>query len=118
MPKKSIDPAKPALVVIAIGSTFMGAVDDQDEIQRVLDEVKPIAVYKHLDGALFGGYPAWHMAYSNTVFFKRPAEWIIKKYCLAGGDLPEYGGKLNHIVVMQHVKKTIIDEFIEDLLTT
>ncbi len=202
----------------------MGATDDQTAIGKVLEEVKPIGVYKHLDAALFGGYfpfteykdlvsmekqgydsiavsghkffgidepcglflsrkdilaaqraakveylnndmpliscsrsavaplkfywilrhmgydafknqaelmlentkylqekfdeigyPAWHMPYSNTVFFKRPPEWIRKKYSLANGFLSEYGGELSHIVVMQHVKKNIIDEFIEDL---
>ena len=222
--KRSIDPKKPALIVIAIGSTFMGAVDNQAGIQKVLEEVKPIAVYKHLDAALFGGYlpftkhkdivnmekqgydsiaisghkffgidepsglflsrqeildaqrgykveylnndmpliscsrsglaplkfywilqhvgfeklteeaeeimenteylqqkfdemgyPAWHMPYSNTVFFKRPAEWIRGKYSLANGNLPDYGGELSHIVVMQHVKKNVIDDFIADL---
>ena len=222
--KRSIDPTRPALIIIAIGSTFMGATDDQAGIQRVLEEVKPIAVYRHLDAALFGGYfpftkykdlismekqgydsiavsghkffgidepcglflsrmdvleaqraykvgylhnsmpliscsrngltplkfywalnkigyegyakeanamlenteylqqrfdeigyPAWHMPYSNTVFFKRPPEWIRDKYMLADGHLPEYGGDLSHIVVMQHVKKNIIDEFISDL---
>jgi len=222
--RKSIDPTRPASLIIAIGSTFMGAIDDQADIQKVLEEVKPVAVYKHLDAALFGGflpfsenkdivsmekqgydsiavsghkffgidetcglflsrkeilesqkaykvdylrnsmplincsrngltplkfywvlknigfegfaaqtravlentdylqrrfdeiaYPAWHMEHSNTVFFKRPAEWIQKKYMLAEGYLPDYGGELCHIVVMQHVKKNIIDEFIEDL---
>lgn len=222
--RRNIDPTRPALLIIAIGSTFMGAIDDQAAIQRVLEEVKPIAVYKHLDAALFGGYlpfteykdivsmekqgydsisisghkffgidepcglflslkevldaqksykvtylhndmpliscsrngltplkfywilknigfdgfvkeaqsmlentnylhqkfdeisyPAWHMPYSNTVFFKRPAEWIRKKYMLADGYLPDYGGDLCHIVVMQHVNKNIIDEFIADL---
>ena len=224
--RKAIDPSRPALIICAIGSTFMGATDDQDSIRKVLEEVKPVAVYKHLDAALFGGYlpfteykdivsmekqgydsiaisghkffgidepcglfisrkdvldaqrayrvpylhnsmpliscsrngltplkfywiiknvgeegfakeakfmldnteylqqkldeigyPAWHMPYSNTVFFKRPAAWICKKYMLAGGFHEEYGGDLAHIVVMQHVKKDIIDEFIEDLLS-
>jgi len=222
--RQNLDPSRPALIVFAIGSTFMGATDDQASIQKVLDEVKPIAVYKHLDGALFGGYfpfteykdivsmekqgydsiaisghkffgvdepcglflsrkeileaqksfrvaylnsdmplincsrsamspikfywilkhmgfdslekeaqsmlenteylqqkldeigyPAWHLPYSNTVFFKRPPEWIRQKYALANGFIPEYGGELSHIVVMQHVKKNIIDEFIADL---
>ncbi len=225
--KRSIDPSRPALIVVAIGSTFMGATDNQEGIRKVLEEVKPVAVYKHLDAALFGGYlpfteykdlvsmekqgydsiaisghkffgidepcglflsrkdvleaqtsfkvdylrndmpliscsrngltplkfywvlkqigfegfckeaesmmentrylqqkfdeigyPAWHMNYSNTVFFKRPAEWILKKYMLANGNLPKYGGELSHIVVMQHVNKVIIDEFIEDLLSS
>ena len=223
--RENLDPSRPALIVFAIGSTFMGATDDQSAIQKVLEEVKPVGVYKHLDAALFGGYfpfteykdlvsmekqgydsiaisghkffgidepcglflsrkdvleaqraakveylnndmpliscsrsavaplkfywilqhvgydvfekeaesmlentrylqekfdeihyPAWHMPYSNTVFFKRPPEWIRKKYMLANGYIPEYGGELSHIVVMQHVKKNIIDEFIEDLL--
>ena len=222
--RRRMDPSRPALLIFAIGSTFMGAVDDQASIQNVLEEVKPAAVYKHLDAALFGGYlpftdykdivsmekqgydsiaisghkffgidepcglflsrmdileaqqaykveylhnsmplincsrngltplkfywilknigfdgfageakfmlentnylqqrfdeigyPAWHMPYSNTVFFKRPAEWIRKKYTLANGYLRDYGGELSHIVVMQHVKKNIIDEFICDL---
>lgn len=64
------------------------------------------------------GYPAWHMPYSNTVFFKRPDESILNKYMLANGNLPNYGGELSHIVVMQHVKREIIDEFIADLSVT
>ena len=225
--RKSIDPSKPALVVAAMGSTFMGAIDDLAGINKVLEEVKPIAVYRHVDAALFGGYlpfteykdlvnmekqgydsiaisghkffgvdepcglflsrkeviesqtsykipylnndmpliscsrsglaplkfywilkqigfegfkkqadmmlenteylqkkfdeinyPAWHMKCSNTVFFKRPPEWICKKYTLANGDLPKYGGAVSHIVVMQHVSKDIIDEFIGDLVSS
>ena len=54
--RSRIDPTRPALLIIALGSTFMGATDDQAAIQKVLEEVKPIAVYKHLDAALFGGY--------------------------------------------------------------
>jgi len=223
--KDNLDPSRPALIVFAIGSTFMGATDDQVAIQKVLEEVKPVGVYKHLDAALFGGYfpfteykdivnmklqrydsiaisghkffgvdepcgiflsrkeileaqrtykvaylnndmpliscsrsalaplkfywiikhvgfdklvkeaasmlentnylqtkldeigyPAWHMPYSNTVFFKRPAEWIKQKYSLANGYNEKYGGELAHIVVMQHVKPNIIDEFVADLL--
>lgn len=222
--RKAVDPSRPVLIVFAMGSTFMGAIDDQDAIQKVLEEVKPVGVYKHVDAALFGGYfpfteyrdmvsmkkhgydsiaisghkffgidepcglfisrkeilesqraykvdylkndmplitcsrsalaplkfywiinhvgfdklaeeaswmlenteylqhrfdeinyPAWHMPCSNTVFFKRPAEWMRLKYSLANGYLPEYGGDLSHIVVMQHVTKDIIDEFIGDL---
>lgn len=222
--RKAVDPSRPVLIVFAMGSTFMGAIDDQDAIQKVLEEVKPVGVYKHVDAALFGGYfpfteyrdmvsmkkhgydsiaisghkffgidepcglfisrkeilesqraykvdylkndmplitcsrsalaplkfywiinyvgfdklaeeaswmlenteylqhrfdeinyPAWHMPCSNTVFFKRPSEWMRLKYSLANGCLPEYGGDLSHIVVMQHVTKDIIDEFISDL---
>lgn len=225
--RKNVDPSRPALIVCAIGSTFMGAIDNIVGIRKVLDEVKPLGVYIHLDAALFGGYlpftkykdivnmekqgynsiaisghkffgvdepcglflstkeviesqtklkveylhndmpliscsrsglspikfywiikylgfeklkeqaesmlkyteylqqkfdeinyPAWHMKYSNTVFFKRPPEWIREKYSLANGFLPDYGGELSHIVVMQHVKENVIDEFIKDLLSS
>ena len=225
--REKLDPTRPALIVFAIGSTFMGATDDQAAIQKVLEEVKPVAVYKHLDAALFGGYfpftenkdvvsmekqgydsiaisghkffgidepsglflsrreileaqasfrveylnnemplincsrsglaplkfywilnyvgleqykketeailenteylqqkfdeisyPAWHLPYSNTVFFKRVPEWIRQKYMLPNGYNPQFGGELSHIVVMQHVTKDIIDEFIADLISS
>ncbi len=51
-----LDPARPALVAIAIGGTFKGAIDDQRAIDEVLAAVRPPAVYRHLDVALFGGY--------------------------------------------------------------
>ena len=222
--RRKIDPTRGALIIVAIGTTFMGGVDDQLKIQEVLDEVKPVAVYRHLDAALFGGYlpfteykdivdmskmkydsiaisghkffgvddpcglflttkdvleaqtafkveylngdlplincsrnglnpiklywiiktmgyegfkkdaeeilenteymqkkldeinyPAWHMPYSNTIFMKRPPEWICKKYSLANGYHPHFGGELSHVVVMQHVKPAIIDEYVDDL---
>ena len=54
--RKNLDSKRPALIVGAIGSTFMGATDNIREIKKVLDEVKPVGVYIHLDAALFGGY--------------------------------------------------------------
>ncbi len=53
---KKIDPSRPALVAIAIGGTFKGAIDNQSEISEAIEKAGPIAVYKHLDAALFGGY--------------------------------------------------------------
>ena len=50
--RKNLDLSRPALIIFAVGSTFMGATDDQAAIRQVLDEVKPVAVYKHLDAAL------------------------------------------------------------------
>ncbi len=49
-----LDPARPALVVVALGTTFKGAIDDQVAMNGVLDRVKPPAVYRHQDAALFG----------------------------------------------------------------
>jgi Glutamate decarboxylase and related PLP-dependent proteins len=57
--RRQLDPARPALVAVAIGGTFKGAIDDQAGIDRILKEVRPPAVYRHLDVALFGGYLPW-----------------------------------------------------------
>lgn len=57
--RRKLDPERPALVVIAIGGTFKGAIDDQEAIEQVLNEVHPPIVYRHLDAALFGGYLPW-----------------------------------------------------------
>jgi len=61
------------------------------------------------------GYHPWHNRLSNTVCFKRPAKWVVKKYTLAGNKTPFYDGLLSHIVLMQNVTKAIIDRFISDL---
>lgn len=60
------------------------------------------------------GWPAWVNDYSNTVFFRRPSEELIKTYYLAQGE-DKIFGKLSHVVVMQHVTKDKIDIFIEAL---
>lgn len=222
--EKTLDPSRPALIIIAIGTTFKGAIDNVKAINKVIEKVKPIAVYKHADAALFGGflpftkykdlvnlkknkidsiaisghkffgmdepagiflttkdvlkqqksfditylngnmpmincsrsavtplkfwwlirkvgvegytqqtkqiienakylkkqldkigYPCWLQKHSNTVFFKKPSKFIMDKYGLA----PEFdeclGGELAHIIIMQHVNKNLIDNFIEDM---
>ena len=53
---KKLDSTRPALIAIAIGGTFKGAIDNQQHIDAVLKEKNPPAVYRHLDVALFGGY--------------------------------------------------------------
>ncbi|MDO4571055.1 MAG: pyridoxal-dependent decarboxylase [Planctomycetia bacterium] len=57
--RRQINPTRPALVAIAIGGTFKGAIDDQRAIETVLNDVRPPVVYRHLDAALFGGYLPW-----------------------------------------------------------
>lgn len=54
--EKSLDTSRPALMVFAMGSTFKGAIDDQDALNEVLDSHPEVAVYRHVDAALFGGY--------------------------------------------------------------
>lgn len=64
--RKALDPKRPALVVYSIGTTFKGAVDDQEAINAILDEVRPAAVYRHVDAALFGGFLPY-TAYKDLV---------------------------------------------------
>ena len=61
------------------------------------------------------GWPSWVNEYSNTIFFKRPSEELVKKYFLAGNYDERFGGDLCHVVVMQHVTKERIDAFIKEL---
>lgn len=49
-----LDPTRPALVVIAMGTTFKGGIDNQMGINAILKKVAPPAVHRHLDAALFG----------------------------------------------------------------
>ena len=57
--RNRLDGSRPALVAIAVGGTFKGAIDDQDAIDAVLREVAPPVCYRHLDAALFGGCLPW-----------------------------------------------------------
>ena len=61
------------------------------------------------------GWQAWLEPMSNTVYFKRPSEEITTKYMLAPDYDERLGGDLSHIVVMQHVTKEKLQEFINDL---
>lgn len=222
--EKVLDPTRPCLIVYAMGSTFKGAIDDQKALDDVLARHEGMAVYRHVDAALFGGYlpfteykdlvdrrktgfdsisvsghkffgidspcglfittrdvydnqstydisylnanmrmincsrsgieplkfwwlmktvgdegwteqaarifentrylkselkrigwPYWNNEYSNTVIFRRPSAKVVRKYNLACGEDAAFGGKLSHVVVMQHVTKDSIDRFIADL---
>lgn len=53
---KVLDPTRPCLIVYAMGSTFKGAIDDQKALDDVLARHEGMAVYRHVDAALFGGY--------------------------------------------------------------
>lgn len=222
--EKILDPTRPCLIVYAMGSTFKGAIDDQKALDDVLARHEGMAVYRHVDAALFGGYlpfteykdlvdrrktgfdsisvsghkffgidspcglfittrdvydnqstydisylnanmrmincsrsgieplkfwwlmktvgdegwteqaarifentrylkselkrigwPYWNNEYSNTVIFRRPSAKVVRKYNLACGEDAAFGGKLSHVVVMQHVTKDSIDRLIADL---
>jgi histidine decarboxylase len=51
-----LDTTRPCLIIYAMGSTLKGAIDDQKELNAVLARHKDMAVYRHVDAALFGGY--------------------------------------------------------------
>lgn len=222
--EKALKPERPALMVFAMGTTFKGGVDDQDALNAVLAKYPAMAVYRHVDAALFGGYlpftkyrdavnrkvhpynsiavsghkffgmdepagiflttkevmdnqnpfnvsyldgsmpmincsrssisplklwwivkhtrekgfteqatgmleravwlksrldkmgwKAWLEPMSNTVYFKRPPKSITEKYALAPDQDDRLGGELSHIVVMQHVTKERLQDFLDDL---
>lgn len=52
----ALDTSRPCLMIYAMGSTFKGAIDDQTALNRVLARHPEMAVYRHIDAALFGGY--------------------------------------------------------------
>jgi len=54
--EKALVPGRPALMVYAMGTTFKGGIDDQAALNAVLEKHPDIAVYRHLDAALFGGF--------------------------------------------------------------
>ena len=223
---KKLETKRPALIVVALGTTFKGGVDDQKGILKILKEKKHPAYYIHLDAALFGGFlpflkeksakhlvnheemqfdsiavsghkffgfdnpmglfittknvfdninpfrveylnqavptitcsrsaiaslkfwwkintlkkdrfetqaeemianteylesrlknsgfKAWRNNFSNTVFFEKPDQKVVEKYNLAT-ELSKELGPLAHVVVMQHVDKPVIDQFINDM---
>lgn len=53
---KSLIPDRPCIIVFAMGSTFKGAIDDQNALNAVLDRYPSMKVFRHVDAALFGGY--------------------------------------------------------------
>ncbi len=54
--EKALDPTRSCLIIYAMGSTLKGAIDDQKALNRVLARHSGMAVYRHVDAALFGGY--------------------------------------------------------------
>ncbi len=81
---------------------------------RQANQIKECTAYlkQKLDAI---NWPCWSNKYSNTVFFKRPSAEIVRKYTLAQGYDDRFGGELAHVVVMQHVTKEKIDQFIKEL---
>ncbi|MBQ0067741.1 MAG: aminotransferase class V-fold PLP-dependent enzyme [Phascolarctobacterium sp.] len=221
---KALEPEYPVLIVYALGTTFKGAIDDIQILDKVIADKGIKDVYRHVDAALFGGYlpftnlkhlisqkklhydsiafsghkffgidepcgvflctkdtydaqkadkipyleasmpmiscsrnaltpmklywllqtrgwyayareimvclenakflynelckmqwPAWLGYASNTVFFKKPSDELIHKYTLATEYDERLGGDLAHIIVMQHVKQPLLEQFVEEL---
>lgn len=54
--KEKLDPFRPALFSLSIGTTFKGAVDCIETVQSIVKEKGIQHVYYHADAALFGGY--------------------------------------------------------------
>jgi hypothetical protein len=54
---------------------------------------------------------------SNTIYFKNPGDAIVKKYSLATMHLEVAGQSQDfaHVVVMPHVTREVLTEFLSDL---
>lgn len=57
--RKALDNTRPALIIFSMGTTFKGGIDDEKAINKIIEEINPPAVYRHVDAALFGGYLAF-----------------------------------------------------------
>ena len=55
---------------------------------------------------------------SNTVYFKRPPDSVVRKYDLAPDHDDHLDGDLSHIVIMQHVTQDRLQGFLDDLAAT
>lgn len=55
------------------------------------------------------GHEAWKNNLSITIVLRKPADWVVKKWQLACVE------NLCHIVVLPHVTKELLDEFVDDL---
>ncbi len=60
-------------------------------------------------------WQAWQEPMSNTIYSNRPPEAIMEKYDLAPDYDERLGGDLAHIIVMQHVTKERMQNFLNDL---
>ncbi len=59
-------------------------------------------------------YPVWVNPYSNTVYFKAPSYELCKRWSLSLFTCGKLG-PLAHAIIMQHVDKEMIDDFLQDL---
>jgi histidine decarboxylase len=59
-------------------------------------------------------YPVWLNPFSNTVYFKAPSMELCEHWTLSLFTCPKLG-PLAHAIIMQHVDKEMIDEFLREL---
>ena len=54
---------------------------------------------------------------SNTIYFRKPGSWIVEKYSLATMQLVQNNKRQDfaHVVVMPHVNRKVLTEFLTDL---
>jgi len=58
--KEKLDPHRPALFSLSIGTTFKGAIDRIEIVQKIVKEQGIKHAFYHADAALFGGYLAFY----------------------------------------------------------
>ena len=110
----SRDAVKPA--EFCYFTTDQSIVDQAEDAKMILKNTAYLLqqMQVHFDGML----PKRSNNLSNTIFFKKPHDQIVKKYSLATMHIENESGEQEdfaHVVVMPHASRKVLDEFLHDL---
>lgn len=83
--------------------------DWQEEAKRLMENA--LYLEKLLSAAR---YPCWRNSFSNIVYFPCPNKAICLKWSLPVTNDKNLG-RIAHLIVMQHVSKALLEEFVEDI---
>lgn len=89
--KQKLNPQRPTLFSLSIGTTFKGAIDRIEIIQSLVREKKVKHVFYHADAALFGGYLPFYQSGTkpNLNFQKYPYDSIaVSGHKFFGSPIP------------------------------
>jgi len=93
-----------------------------EALQRQADDARRIlrattSLYDRMLTQLPHVLPNRASALSNTIYFNKPSDWIVKKYSLATMKLPvnQKMEDFAHAVIMPHVTDKVLAEFLTDV---
>jgi glutamate/tyrosine decarboxylase-like PLP-dependent enzyme len=109
----SRDAVKPAdFYYFTTADSLLGQAEDA---RRILQSATNL--YDQMRTQLPYAAPNRASALSNTIYFKKPSDWIVKKYSLATMKLPvnQKMEDFAHVVIMPHVTDKVLAEFLTDM---